>query len=91
MTLSKTKLCHYAECHCAECLDLSIGMLNVTMLSVVWLSVVRLSVFMLNVVMLSVIAPKYVIYFSLCHPFYSEILYEYCNNVFITNALSNLG
>ncbi len=35
MTLSITKLCHYAEWHCAERQDLFIGMLNVVILSVV--------------------------------------------------------
>jgi hypothetical protein len=35
MTLSITKLYHYAECHCAECRDFLIGMLNVVRLSVV--------------------------------------------------------
>ncbi len=50
MTLSITKLCHYAEYHCAECRGLFIGMLNVIMLSVVMLSVVMLSVVMLGVV-----------------------------------------
>ncbi len=44
MTLSITKLCHYAECHCAECRDLFIGILYVIVLSVVRLNVVILSV-----------------------------------------------
>ncbi len=52
MTLSITKLCHYAECHCAERHDLFIGMLNVIMLKVIMLCVVRL-----NVVLLTVVAP----------------------------------
>ncbi len=44
MTLSITKLCHYAECYCVDCRDLLIGMLNVIMLSAVRLNVVMLSV-----------------------------------------------
>jgi len=52
MTLSITKLCHYAESYCAECRDLFIGML-----SVVRLSVIRLSVARLDVVRLRVVAP----------------------------------
>jgi len=32
MTLSITKLCHYAECYCAECRDLFVGMLHFIML-----------------------------------------------------------
>ncbi len=52
MTLSITKLFHYAECHCAECRDLFIGMLNAIMLSVNMLSIIRV-----NVVRLSVVAP----------------------------------
>ncbi len=49
MTLSKTKLCHYAECYCAEGPNLFIGMLNVVMPSVI----------MLNVIMLNVVAPLF--------------------------------
>jgi len=61
MTLSKMKLCHYAECHCAEYRNLFIGMLNVVMLSVV----------RLNVVMLSVVAPdKLGPYENYCEPTY---------------------
>ncbi len=40
MTLSITKLCHYAKCHYAECRNLFIGMLNAIKLGVVMLSVV---------------------------------------------------
>jgi hypothetical protein len=57
MTLSITKLYHYAECYCAECYDLFICMLNVVLLSVVRLNVVMMSVVRLNVVMLSVVVP----------------------------------
>jgi hypothetical protein len=50
MTLSITKLYHYAECHFAECRVLFGVMLSVIMLSVTMLSVIMLSVIMLSVV-----------------------------------------
>ncbi len=49
MTLSITKLCHYAEYHCAECRDLFIGMLNVFIITVIRLNVIMLSVVGLKV------------------------------------------
>ncbi len=47
MTLSITKICHYAECR----------ILLIVMLSVIMLSVIMLSAGMLSVVMLSVVVP----------------------------------
>jgi hypothetical protein len=55
MTLSVTKLYHFAKQHYTDCRILFVVMLTAVMRSVVMLSVLMLSVLMLSVLMLSVI------------------------------------
>jgi len=62
MTLSITKLCHYAECCIPfivmlNVITLDVVILNVIMLDVAMLNVINLDVDMLRIIMLSVITP----------------------------------